>query len=49
MHIDHHLEHDSDEEWEVVSYPVTAMGCNSDDQVTQMRFSQRNLLQWWVE
>ena len=33
-HIDNHLEQDSDEELEVVSYPVTTMGYNSDDQVT---------------
>ena len=33
-HIDNHPEHDSDEEWEAVSYPVTTMGYNSDDQVT---------------
>ena len=33
-HINNHPEHDSDEEWEVVSYPVTTMGYNSNDQVT---------------
>ena len=32
--IDNHPEHDSDEEWEAVSYPVTTTGYNSDDQVT---------------
>ena len=32
--IDNHSEHDSDEEWEAVSYPVTTMGYNSDDQMT---------------
>ena len=33
-HIDNHPEHDSGEEWEAVSYPVTTMGYNYDDQVT---------------
>ena len=35
-HIDSHPEHDSNEEWEAVSYPVTTMGYNSDYQVTTL-------------